>query len=80
MAYAQPRIFLKKWDAKTPLGFWDKNVLSILGQTSRPRGSQPKKITCQIVDIVVSADHGAKLKETEKNYKYIHLTREQVKL
>ena len=35
-----------------------------------------KKRTCQIVDFAVPADHRVKLKESEKNDKYLELARE----
>ena len=39
-----------------------------------------KKRTCKIVDFVVPADHRIKLKEYEKNDKYLDLARELKKL
>ena len=43
---------------------------------NRPRDSQQKKRTCQIVDFVIPADHKVKLKESEKRDKYQDLVRE----
>ena len=42
--------------------------------------NKKKKKTCKIVDFAVSADHGIKLKESEKNDKYLDLARELKKL
>ena len=39
-----------------------------------------RKRTCRIVDFTVPADHEVKLKETEKNDKYLDLARELKKL
>ena len=39
MVYAQPRICL----SYTPMGFWDTNVSSNLGQTTRPSDTQQNK-------------------------------------
>ena len=39
-----------------------------------------KKRTCRIVDFAVPADHGVKLKESEKKNKYLDLARELKKL
>ena len=56
--------------------FWDfeiqrRPVLVII--------SQKKKRTCRIVDFVVPADHIDKLKESEKQDKYLDLAREMKK-
>ena len=67
---------------QTPLGFWNPNGSSNLGQTTRPSNSQQKKEkkkekrTCQIVDFAVPADHIVELKETKKKDKYLDLARE----
>ena len=37
---------------------------------------QKKKGTCRIVNLLVSADHRVKLKESEKRDKYLDLARE----
>ena len=49
---------------------------------TRPCNNQQnkKKRTCQIVDFAVPADHRVKLKESEKNDKYLDLARELKKL
>ena len=39
-----------------------------------------KEITCRIVDFAVPADHGMKLKKSEKRDKYLDLARELKKL
>ena len=44
-----------------------------LCQTTRPSDSQQKKRTCRIVDFVVPADQRVKLKESEKQDKYLDL-------
>ena len=38
--------------------------------------NKKKKRTCWIVDFVIPADHRVKLKEIEKNGKYLDLARE----
>ena len=80
MIYAQPRICPGEWDAQTPLGFWDTNRSPNLSQTARYYNNQQKKKTCKIVDFTVPADHRMKLKEGEKNDKYLDLTRVLKKL
>ena len=45
-----------------------------------PYNNQQKKRICKIVDFTVSADHRIKLKECEKNDKYLDLARELKKL
>ena len=47
MIYAQPNICIGELDAQTPLGFWNTNGLSNLGQTIRLNSCQQKKSTCQ---------------------------------
>ena len=47
-----------------------------LGQKTRLNNNQQKKRTCKIVDFAVPADHGIKLKESEKKDKYLDLARE----
>ena len=44
MVYTQPRICPGKWEAQTPLGFWNTNGLPNLSQTNRPHKSQKMKI------------------------------------
>ena len=44
--------------------------------TSRFYNDKQKRRTCKIVDFAVPADHGVKLKESEKKDKYLDLTRE----
>ena len=43
MLYAQPRICPGKWDAQTPLGFWDTNGSPNLGQMTRPINNQQQQ-------------------------------------
>ena len=71
---------LKKCDVGSSLGFWDTNRLPNLGQTTRSKNNQQKKRTCRIVDFAVPADHRVKLKESEKNDKYLDLARVLKKL
>ena len=63
---------------------WDFNIQTDhLIPTRRPDLiiiNKKKKRTCKIVDFAVLADHRIKLKECEKNDKYIHLARELKKL
>ena len=40
MVYAQPRISLGEWHAQTPLGFWDTDGSSNLGQMNRSCNNQ----------------------------------------
>ena len=42
--------------------------------------NKKKKRTCRIVDFAVPADYRVKLKESEKNDKYLDLARESKKL
>ena len=45
-----------------------------LGQKTRPYSNQQKKKrTCKIVDFAVPAEHGIKLKESEKKDKHLDL-------
>ena len=76
MLYAQPRISPDEWDAKTPLQIWDKIGSPNLGQTTRPYYNQQKKRICRIMDFVILGDHRVKLKEREKNDKYLDVARE----
>ena len=81
MAYAQPRICPREWDAQTPLGFRDTNGSPNLGQTTRSYNKQQrKKRTCRIVNFAVLANHRVKLKVCEKRDKYLDLARELKKL
>ena len=61
MVYAQPRVCPEDWDAENPLGFWDINRSSNLGQTTRPNHNQPVK-----ENFAVLADHRVRLKEIKK--------------
>ena len=80
MAYAHLKICPKEWDTQTPLGIWDTNGSPNLSQTTRSYNNQQKnKRTYKIVDFAVMADHGVKLKESEKRDKYLALAREQKK-
>ena len=74
MIYAQPRICPGKWDAQTPLRFWDTNGSRNLGKMTRPYNNN-KKRTCGIVDFAVPVDHRVKWKESEKKEKYLDLAR-----
>ena len=76
MVFAQHTIRPGKWDAQTPLGFWDTNGSPDLGQMTRPYNNQRKKGTCRIVDFVVPADHRVKLKASEKKNKYLDFAKE----
>ena len=55
------------------MGLWYTHGSPNLSQKSRPYNNQPKKKKikriCKIVDFVVPADHGIKLKECEKKDK-----------
>ena len=62
------------------MGLWHTHGLPNLGQKTRPYNNQQKKRICKIVDCAVPADHRIKLKECEKNNKYLDLTREWKKL
>ena len=78
MLYAQLSNSPRKWDAKKSLGFWDKNLSSILDQTTTAEDSQQKKKekkTCWKVDFAVPDDDWVKLKKGEKRDKYPHLAR-----
>ena len=77
---AKPGICPGKWDAQTPLGFWNLNGSPNLSQTIIPSHSQPKKTLHRKVDFAVPADHRIKLKESEKRDKYQELVRELKKL
>ena len=62
------------------MGLWYTHGSPNLGQKTRPYNNQQKKRTCNIVDFAVPADHKIKLKEYEKKYKYLDLTKELKKL
>ena len=49
---------------------------SNLSKKTRPYNNQQQQKNCKIVDITVSADYRIKLKECEKNDKYLYLARE----
>ena len=78
MVYAPPRICPRKWDTQNSLGFWDKNGLTNLGQTTRRRDSQQlqkkkkkkkkkkKNKICWIGDFAVPVNHRIKLKESQR--------------
>ena len=78
--YVQPRIRPTEWYTETSLGFWDKNGSSNFDQTNRICNCQQKKRTCRILDFAVPADHGVKLKESEKKIKCLDLAWELKKL
>ena len=63
---------------------WKKWIYLNLGQTTRSRNNQQQqqqqKRSCEIVVFAVPADHRVKLKESEKNDKYLDLTRALKKL
>ena len=60
---------------------WDFDVQSPnLGQKTRPYNNQQKKRTCKIFDFSVPADHRIKLRQCEKEDKYIDLARELKKI
>ena len=42
MVYTQSSVCIGKWDAQTPLGFWDTNGSPNLGQTTRPYNKEKK--------------------------------------
>ena len=75
--YAQPGIYPENETHKLE-GFWDTNGSLNFGQTTRLSDSKKKekKRTCQLVTFAVQADHGAKLKESEKKDNYLDLIRE----
>ena len=76
MVKAQHSICPGKWDAQTPMGFWDADQLI---SARRPYLVIINKRwrNCKIVGFAVPADHRVKLKEREK---YINLARELKKL
>ena len=47
---------------------------------NQPQNKKKEKRTCKIVDFASPADHGVKLKESEKKDKYLDLVRELKKL
>ena len=69
--YAQPKIRPGEWDAQTSLGFRDTNRSSNLDSQQQQQQKRWRK---------KRADHRVKIKESEKRYKYIVLTREFLKL
>ena len=61
--------------------FWHTHGLPNLGQKTRSNNNQQKKKrNCKIVDFAVPADYRIKLKECEKNDKYLDFARELKKL
>ena len=80
MVITQLKICPGKWDAQTPLGFWDTNGSTNIGQMTTAYNNQQKKRTCRIVDFAVPAHHRVKLKENEKKDKYLDLAQELKKL
>ena len=62
------------------MGLWHTHGSPNLGQKTRPYNNQQKKRTCKIVDFAVLADQRIKLKESEKEDKYLDLARELKKM
>ena len=62
------------------MGLWHTHGSPNLGQNIRTYNNQQKKRTRKIVDFAVPADHRIKLKECEKNDKYLDLASELKKL
>ena len=66
---------------KNSHGIWHTDGSPNLGQKTRPYNYQQKRGgICKIVDLAVPADHRIKLKESEKEGKYLDLARELTKL
>ena len=80
MVSAQPRISTEKWEAQTPLGFWDTNDHLISARRPDFIIINKKERTCRIVNFVVSVDHRVKLEECEKRDEYLDVARELKKL
>ena len=66
------------------MGLWHTNRSPNLNQKTRLQKKKKKKRkekkSCKIVDFAVPADHRIKLKESEKNYKYVDIAREFLKI
>ena len=62
------------------MGLWHTHGSPNLGQKTRPYNNQQKKTFCKIVNVAVPGEHRIKLKECEKNDKYLDLARELKKL
>ena len=63
--------------------FWDFELQTnhlILAKRSDLMTINKKKRTCRIVNFAVPADHGVKVKQSEKRKKYLDLARELRKL
>ena len=58
------------------MGLWHTNGLPNLSQKTGPYNSQQKKENLQNCGFAVLADHRIRLKEWEKKYKYLDLSRE----
>ena len=58
------------------MGLRHTHGLPNLGKKTRLKSNQQKKRTYKIVNFAVPADHRIKLKECEKNDKYLDLARE----
>ena len=73
-------IIIRKWHTSTPMGYQHTHRLPNLCLKTRLNNNQQqqqqKKRTCKIIDFAVPADHRIKLKESEKNDKYLDLARE----
>ena len=69
-------------DTYTPMGLWHTHGSSNLGKKTRSYNNQQqqKKRIYKVVDFAIPADHRIKLKECEKNDKYLDLARELKKL
>ena len=68
----QPSNSPGKWNAQTPLGFWDTNGSHNLGQTTRHYNNDEKKRERKLVELW-TFNHRIKLKESEKKDKYLDL-------
>ena len=72
MVDTQTRIFRRKWNPKTCLGFWDTNVSPNSAQTK----CQENK-TCHLEEFIASTGQKEKIKESKRIDKYTDLSREQ---
>ena len=72
MVYAQHGIRPGEWDAQITLGFWDTN-LNLCGsqKKKKKRKRKKEKRNCRIMNITIPADHGVKIKASERKDKYI---------
>ena len=83
MVYAQSKIYPRKWDAQTPLGFCDINGFSNLGQTTRLRDGQKKKKNGENPlnnELCCSDWPQSKTEGKRKRDKYLELARELKKV